>query len=143
MTYPDSSFIVSLYVEDANTAAAKNYLRKNADTLTLTDFSKSEAQHAIRTLGFRKHITLGEMTQALLFLERDLDLERFDLKSESPHELFSTASQLSNRYALQIGVRYLDMLHVACALLIQAEHFLTFDLRQRKLAHAAGLNVKI
>jgi predicted nucleic acid-binding protein len=53
------------------------------------------------------------------------------------------ASQLSNRHALEIGVRYLDMLHVASAVLLKADRFLTFDLRQRRLAKAVGLDVKM
>jgi hypothetical protein len=43
---------------------------------------------------------------------------------------------------LEFGVRYLDMLHVSAALLLNAPRFLTFDTRQGKLAQAVGLQVK-
>ena len=39
-------------------------------------------------------------------------------------------------------MRYLDMLHIAAALLVGATRFLTFDARQGKLAKAVGLQVK-
>jgi predicted nucleic acid-binding protein len=41
--------------------------------------------------------------------------------------------------ATRMGTRALDILHVASALLLRAERILTFDDRQRQLAHAEGL----
>jgi len=142
VTYADSSFLVSLYVEDSNTATSKNYLAKNAYTVALTIFSKSEAEHAIRTMAFRKRITIGEMTQGLLYFERDLEKGIYQLIALENGNLFQRASQLSHRYAQEFGVRYLDMLHIAAALLVGATRFLTFDARQGKLAKAVGLQVK-
>jgi hypothetical protein len=40
-----------------------------------------------------------------------------------------------------VGGSALDILHVACALILRADTFLTFDKRQAKLARAAGLSV--
>ena len=40
------------------------------------------------------------------------------------------------------GQRTIDLLHVAIALEAKATTFLSFDNRQRKLAKAAGLEVK-
>jgi predicted nucleic acid-binding protein len=143
VAYADSSFLVSLYIEDSNTASAQSYLARNQHTLFLTNFSKSESEHAIRTLAFRKRITVGEMTQGLLHLERDLERGNYQMSAVEEGSLFHKATQLSNRHALEFGVRYLDMLHVASALLVNARRFQTFDLRQRKLAQAAGLDVKL
>lgn len=142
MTYADSSFLVSLYIQDAHTETARKYLERAQSYLLLTDFSKSEAEHAIRTLAFRKLITIGEMTQGLIHLERGHAEGGYELRICESNELFRKASQLSNRHALQYGVRYLDMLHVAAALLANAKRFLTFDSRQGKLAKAVGLEVK-
>jgi len=52
------------------------------------------------------------------------------------------ADDLSKRHTITDGHRSLDILHVATALQLEAEVFLTFDERQRKLAHAEGLKVK-
>jgi predicted nucleic acid-binding protein len=41
--------------------------------------------------------------------------------------------------ATRMGTRARDILHVASALLLRAERILTFDDRQRQLAHAEGL----
>ena len=93
-------------------------------------------------MAFRKRITIGEMTQGLLYFERDLEKGIYQLIALENGNLFQRASQLSHRYAQEFGVRYLDMLHVASALLVGATRFLTFDARQGKLAKAVGLQVK-
>jgi hypothetical protein len=121
---------------------AWQYLAANPTPLILTSFAKSETQHAIRMLAFRKMITVGEMTQGLVHFERAQDERVYELQPETGIDLFQKANQLSHRHALEIGVRYLDMLHVASALIANASRFLTFDARQRELAKAAGLQVK-
>jgi len=57
-------------------------------------------------------------------------------------DVHSRAEELSKRQTAAGGHRSLDVLHVATALHLEAEEFLTFDANQRKLASAAGLNVK-
>ena len=142
VVYADSSFLVSLFVTDANSAAAKNYLLRNPEPVSFTTFSKSEAQHAIRTLVFQKDIDFGEMTRALLQFEHD-EVDGFLHPATLEYGVvFEKANQLSHRDAFEIGVRYLDILHVASALLLKAQRFLTFDARQAKLAKAVGLTVK-
>ncbi len=142
MTYADSSFLVSLYIQDSHTEQAKAFLAANSHAVILTDFSRTETQHAIRTLAFRKLITIGEMTQGLIYFDRAQAEGVYDLHASEPDQLFREAGRLSNRHALEVGVRYLDMLHVASALLSSANRFLTFDMRQGKLAKAVGLQVK-
>lgn len=49
--------------------------------------------------------------------------------------------KLSRRHSARVGARMLDVLHVASALDLKPDAFLTFDERQRKLAKAEGLRV--
>ncbi len=140
--YADSSFLVAVYVEDGNTKAARGYFATNPQPICLTSFSKSEAQHAIRMLAFQKYVTLADMTRALLRFERDEAEGFYEMLSLESQDLYLKTSQLSHRHALESGVRYLDMLHIASGLLVNASHFLTFDARQGKLARAVGLEVK-
>jgi hypothetical protein len=51
------------------------------------------------------------------------------------------AAELSQLHTPELGTRSLDVLHVACAVELQLSHFLTFDIRQSKLAAVAGLKV--
>ena len=56
--------------------------------------------------------------------------------------VFRRADELSETHAIREGQRTIDLLHVAIALEVKARTFLSFDNRQRKLAKAAGLEVK-
>jgi predicted nucleic acid-binding protein len=51
------------------------------------------------------------------------------------------AADLSTAYTEQLGARAIDLLHVACALTLESELFLTADARQAHLAKAEGLKV--
>ena len=50
-------------------------------------------------------------------------------------------ARLSALHSEILGTRSLDVLHVACALVLGGNDFLTFDHRQGALAKAAGLKV--
>jgi predicted nucleic acid-binding protein len=53
------------------------------------------------------------------------------------------ARQLSATHSEKLGARAIDLLHVACALLLESEAFLTSDQRQAALATAEGLQVTL
>jgi predicted nucleic acid-binding protein len=53
-----------------------------------------------------------------------------------------TSIDLSKKHSATIGSRSLDILHVASALSINADRFLTFDDRQTRLAELAGLTIE-
>jgi predicted nucleic acid-binding protein len=142
VTYADSSFLVSLYVTDANSGGAKRFLEMNPIPVCLTHFSIGETQHAIRLLCFRKAIPPQTMTRGLVNFDRDQTEGFFEMVSLNTEALFQKASALSVRYTQEFGVRYPDMLHLASASLGRAKGFLTFDERQAKLARAIGLQVK-
>jgi hypothetical protein len=55
--------------------------------------------------------------------------------------VFGIARGLSDKYTESLGARTIDILHVANALALEAEQFLTTDARQSDLAIAEGLNV--
>jgi hypothetical protein len=51
------------------------------------------------------------------------------------------ARELSATHSDKTGARAIDLLHVACALLLESELFLTSDQRQAALAKAEGLHL--
>ena len=51
------------------------------------------------------------------------------------------ARDVSREHTPRLGCRSLDVLHVASAMELELKGFLTFDSRQRQLAHAVGLKV--
>lgn len=59
--------------------------------------------------------------------------------AEIPAAAYERARQIARRRASVLGLGTLDILHVASALLLQAERFWTFDQRQSELAEAEGM----
>jgi predicted nucleic acid-binding protein len=57
-------------------------------------------------------------------------------------DTFRYAVALSRKHTNKTGSRTLDILHVASALSIKADRFLTFDERQSKLAALAGIRIE-
>ena len=53
------------------------------------------------------------------------------------------AERLSEVHTITGRHRLIDILHVATALHLQANEYLTFDAKQKKLARAAGLKVTL
>ena len=90
--------------------------------------SDEKVQHAIRTVfsKFDEHQSKG------VFYRPQLDWPN----------IFSHAIDLSKDHSKTIGARSLDILHVASALSIKTERFLTLDERQSELASLAGLKIE-
>jgi predicted nucleic acid-binding protein len=136
-TYPDSSFLVSLYVSDAHSTEAERRLL-DGPRLILTPFHLAEWAHAIGQHRFRGVLSAegAARLNAQFAADRVSGLWR---EAAFPERAFELCAELARRHASQIGMRTLDTLHVACALELGADRFWTFDERQTKLAKAQGL----
>lgn len=142
--YPDTSFLFSLYLRDANTAGAIRFLKSNRTPLVFTDWQKCELRNAIRLSVFRGNHDRISATAALQKV--DVDVASGDLATTpiAWSVVLDTAEALSARHSMQMGVRALDLLHVAAAMSLHAAQFITCDGRQLALANAAGMRaVKI
>ncbi|HUI41563.1 MAG TPA: type II toxin-antitoxin system VapC family toxin [Terriglobia bacterium] len=137
--YPDTSFLVSLYVSDVHTPKAELVMHRVRPILVLTLFHQLELTNALQLLVFRGLISAAQASAAQRRFEENLAVLG-PLRS-LPNEVFSQAVDLAKRHTARSGTRSLDILHVAAALSLDAEVFLTFDLRQRRLAKAAGLRI--
>lgn len=141
-TYPDSSFLVSIARDDANHVAAMRYMADSLETLAFTPLHRIELFNSLRIAEARGEIDRSELKIAFRKIDEDL---RDGLLVHTPVEwtdVFRRADELSEKHAAREGQRTIDLLHIALAVESGAETFLTFDVRQRKLAKAAGLKVK-
>ena len=140
--YPDSSFLVSLHHADRHGPRARSFLAKRRFPLIFTPLHRIEVRNALRNVTTRGDMTSSELRLAFLQLDEDL---RDGILVHVPVEwtdVFRRADELSETHAIREGQRTIDFLHVAIALEVKARTFLSFDNRQRKLAKAAGLEVK-
>lgn len=138
MTYADTSFLISLFTTDANSAAADAYVRLAVAPFPLTPFGRLELTNAVQLRHFRREITAAEAGEVLAAIASHLAAGAL-APIATPAAMFERAQALAGKHTARLGVRSLDILHVAVALELQAESFLTFDRRQARLARAEGL----
>ena len=139
--YADSSFLVSCYLIDANTAQAKAYLEATRKPLTMTVLQTLEVRNAFELGIFRGLLTTSQAAAAWKNLQRDLRSDRLVRASAKWPSIFRLAARLAERHSGTHGTRSLDILHVAAAKTLRATEFISFDARQRALAATIGLRV--
>jgi len=139
-TYADTSFLVSLYIADAKSASAARVMRPKP-TIFLTPLTELELVNALELALFRRQFRAAEIRASLAAFRQDIAGGVYSLKP-LPTTAFELASRIARRRSSRLGTRTLDILHVASALLLSAERFLTFDERQRHLARAEGLAIR-
>ena len=138
--YSDTSFLVSLYSPDANSAAAARTMRASAGERFVSVFGQLEVVNAMELRVFRKEVSATQAQASLNDFERDLLAGVFQLRA-LPEEVFERARQLSRQTTHKLGTRTADLLHVATALELSADCLYTFDQQQRKLAQTMRLKL--
>jgi predicted nucleic acid-binding protein len=136
--YADTSFFVSLFVLDANSQAAARFMRSAKLPILLTPLNELEFLNALHLRVFRREMGAGEVKSAAALFREDLGAQIFSLKSLSA-SIFERAKSLVRNRSARLGTRTFDVLHVASALVLQADTFCTFDRSQRQLAKEEGL----
>lgn len=139
--YADTSFLVSLYIQDANSGKAATDAPKLLP-VCLTPLLEHELRNAIRLGVFRRQITTTQREKALHDLENDKAAGVLHTVPLDWPKALKQAEALGRRHTEGLGARGMDILHVASALALKADRFVTFDERQRELARLAGLEVR-
>lgn len=146
--FPDTSFLCAVYRKQDNSATAAACLQSLQEPLPVSGLLLYEFRQSTRLQIWlhgqdaRKGFPEKEGTQALADLDSDLASGAVKLVPVEWLEVLRLAERLSAAYTKIEGHRAVDILHVATALVLKAEQFLTFDGNQRKLAQAEGLKVK-
>lgn len=136
--YADTSFLVSLYVLDVNSARADATMRRTNLPVAISALVELELTNAISMRLFRRELKTAEAKAAYALVRKDIEDGVLESKP-IPNVAFERAKQIARRGTPRLGTRTIDVLHVALALEFRAEAFYTFDARQAKLAVAEGL----
>lgn len=139
MIYADSSFLVSLYLRDANAELARREMKARPQEIALSRIAVLECKNAFRLAVFRKWITPVQRDRVQALFDSDASGGFLRPVPFSVDEIFAESERLSQAHTASSGNRSLDVLHVACARHAELEDFASFDQRQRKLAQKAGL----
>ncbi|MCF7667502.1 MAG: type II toxin-antitoxin system VapC family toxin [Akkermansiaceae bacterium] len=133
----------SLYGNDAHTPRALAWMKSQRTALIITSLNEYELGNALRFAEFRKGISLGEAALFWAEFEADRASGRLQVQICNLADVVHEAKRLSATYTLTGGHRGFDILHVASALIVKAQRFLTFDENQKKLAEAEGFVVPL
>jgi predicted nucleic acid-binding protein len=140
--YVDTSVLVKLYIKEEYSLEVSHWIKRNNEAIPLTRFHELEFTNAIYLKQFRTEMT---NEQALLVLSK-FDEHQGRGVYYRPQinwtDAINLALDLSQNHTKATGSRSLDILHVASALAIKANRFLTLDKRQSALAGLAGLTIE-
>lgn len=139
MIYLDTSALIKLYLLEDGSEEVSRIVTGQDHPLPVWELQEVELINALRLKVFRKELGKADANRQIdLFFARKASgqyfyppISRSDLLAEF---------QKTGQWTVEIGCRTLDLMHVACALHIKADAFITFDQRQRELAHRSGLH---
>jgi len=135
----DTSFLFSLYGNDAHSHKAVAWSAQNTSAIYLNSLTHYELGNALRFSEFRRAIQPGSAALYWADFETAISQGRLILATSNLADVVDEARRISAAFTLAGGHRAFDILHVASAIQLKASHFLTFDENQKKLAVAAGL----
>lgn len=137
----DTSFLISLYGLDANTAAAETQLAATPHPIHVHMVNDFEFRNAMRLLVFRGKIAPHQQRSRTCAYEADKSAGRLVVSEVDANAVFIEAEMTSAAQTEQGGHRGYDILVVAAAKLLGAREFWSFDGKQRALAAAEGMTV--
>ena len=143
----DTSFLCSLYRQQSHSELAIVTLEDIGPPIVISPFLSYEFRQAARFQVFLRSTDASKgylETEAMaMFAQLDLDLDSGVVVEAGVNyaEMAKEVERLSERYTMKHGARSFDLLHIASALQWQASAFLSFDVLQREIASAEGLNV--
>ena len=127
VAFSDTSFLTSLYLRESTTVAARAAIAAEGVSLPLTPLGGLELRNALNRAVHRQRATVPERDAMWRDVESDLAKGFLVRVSLDAAELHAKARELSDRYTPTTGARSLDLLHVAAALLLDAQIFFSFD----------------
>jgi predicted nucleic acid-binding protein len=105
----------------------------------VTLFGRVELVNGIGLALARRYVSPAVCKRALTALDDDFAQGRLALTDISWRAALRLADEISRQRTPTLACRTLDILHVASAIVLKRQYFLTFDHRQRKLAQTVGL----
>lgn len=139
----DTSVLFSLYGNDVHTPQAVKWLAEQQSPVTVTALNEFELANALRFAESRTVIACGGAAMFWAQFEADRAAGRLLVRVCNLGGVLDEAKRLSATHTVIGGHRGFDILHVAAALVLEADRFLTFDRNQKKLATAEGLAVPL
>ena len=137
--YVDPSALLKLYLKGPESRAMAAWRKKIGDPLLVTHHGRVELTTGIGLAAYRGIITDKLHDAAMAALDDDFAQGRYRQGDVLWRTTLKRAAELSRKHTRSIGCRSLDVMHVASAVELEFKYLATFDVRQQRLAKAAGL----
>ena len=139
--YVDPSALSRLYIHQAGSREMATWRARVTGTLAVTHHGRTEIVNAICRAAFLRQLDERGLTEALADVNADFAAGHLAQADILWRAALNRSAELSQIHTPKLGTRSLDVLHVACAMELKARYFLTFDVRQQRLAAVVGLKV--
>ena len=106
-----------------------------------TPWQRVEVFNSFRQAERARLVDEGESRQLIRLLEQEVRLGYWAHREFQWTDAVRTACEVAAEHSLKMLVRGMDLFHVAIALEVAADTFLTFDSEQSALADVAGLTL--
>ena len=135
MRYFDTGVLLKLYLPEPR------FVNDSSGKPPVNPLHELEMRSALRQKAGRGGLTQSERDALIDQVKNDITTGVRERMTASWPDVFASAEALSAAHGIGTLCRSLDTLHVALALELGATEFCTFDLRQSRMAAAAGLTV--
>lgn len=140
MIYLDTSALLKLYVREEASELVQNLVTSQKDPLPIWEFQQFELINALQLKVFWKEIDAEDANRLLSLFDQRMRRGQYYYPHIDRGELMLTFRSLA-KWTPETGCRTMDILHVACAMQISPQFFISFDQRQQNLARKAKLSV--
>jgi predicted nucleic acid-binding protein len=141
--YADTSWWLAYKCsDDSSHRQAVALLDRHDDTRVLwTPWQRVEVLNGLRQLERNGAVQPGKAREFIRVLEQEVRLGYWPHVEFDWRDAVRTACEMSADFGLRVAIRGMDLFHVAIAIEVGADAFVTFDRDQRDVAKIAGLPV--
>ena len=139
--YYDTGILLKLYLNEPDSSRVRRYVVERGNALLINSFHQAEMTSAIQLKVFRKECSQAQARVTLEHIEADRRENVLIQTTLDWNQAWSKCVELSTAHSRSTGCRTLDTLHLACAVIIETDRFVTSDERQIRLAKRIGMDV--
>jgi len=136
--YYDSGVLVKLYVRKESSDTVAEFLAARSEPVIVNELHELETPNALRLKRFRDEIDDRQLEASMSMFEADLAFGRLIRSRVDWPSVCAEAERPSAAMTAGMGVRTIDLLHVAVALHQAASGLVLVDRRQCAAARASG-----
>ena len=139
--YYDSGVLVKLYVREDRSDEVTRFVARRGESVAVNRLHELEIRNALRLKRFRDEIDDVQLAASLGMIAADFAERRLIRHEADWQVIHDEAERLSAVTGATVGVRTIDVIHIAAALTQMATGLVSFDRRQLAAARMSGLRV--